>query len=264
MNKLNWITLILFVACFTLGLLGWSSNDNENPENVSSETGQGLVASYNTDIDEERALLIERNEQNISRGSEIRSISNSDQAISSPNSTKSAAPVTPVSSTEAKPAASTEVKPAAPKEVKPAPTANAEPNKTIEPKQSAPEKAATESVNNLDLLARLITAEAQGEPYEAKVAVGAVVMNRVESNSWPNTIKEVIYQNINGYYQFSPVVNGWINKPAQPESIEAAKAALGGVDPTNGAQFYYDDTTTNPWILEKPVSIKIGHMIYAF
>lgn len=116
----------------------------------------------------------------------------------------------------------------------------------------------------LDLLARLITAEAQGEPYEAQVAVGAVVLNRVKSGVWPGSIEGVIYQNIGGYYQFTPVVNGWIDKPAKESSIKAAKAALRGEDPTNGAQFYYDDTTTNEWILSKIVSIKIGRMIFAF
>lgn len=124
--------------------------------------------------------------------------------------------------------------------------------------------ASSKSSSELDLLARLITAEAQGEPYEAQVGVGAVVINRVQSGVWANSIEGVIYQNINGYYQFTPVVNGWINKPAQPESIKAAQAALNGADPTNGAQFYYDDKATNSWILSKPVSLKIGHMIFAF
>ena len=140
-----------------------------------------------------------------------------------------------------------------------------------EPKPAVTEKAVTATAEiskdtsaELDLLARLITAEAQAEPYEAQVAVGAAVLNRVESSDWPNTIYGVIYQNINGYVQFTPVENGWIDKPAQPESIKAAKAALSGVDPTNGAEFYYDDTTTNTWILSKPVSIQIGHMIYAY
>ncbi|NCA68044.1 MAG: LysM peptidoglycan-binding domain-containing protein [Clostridia bacterium] len=105
----------------------------------------------------------------------------------------------------------------------------------------------------IDLLSRLITAEAQGESYEAKVAVGAVVINRVKSQSWPNTVNGVIYQNINGYYQFSPVANGAINKPADADSIRAAKAAMNGADPTNGAMFYYDTSTKNTWILSKPV-----------
>jgi spore germination cell wall hydrolase CwlJ-like protein len=152
-----------------------------------------------------------------------------------------------------------------------------EPVKTIQPEQvktaqlesaktaqSEPAKADSGYASDLDLLARLITAEAQGEPYEAKVAVGAVVMNRVQSGSWPDTIQDVIYQKINGYDQFTPVANGWINKPAQAESIKAAAAALKGADPTGGAEFYYDDSTTNSWILGKPVSVQIGSMIYAF
>ncbi|MHC1724298.1 MAG: cell wall hydrolase [Aminipila sp.] len=136
--------------------------------------------------------------------------------------------------------------------------------KRIQVPQSTQQNADSQSNNDVDLLARLITAEAQGEPYEAKVAVGAVVINRVKSGLWANTIKGVIYQNINGYYQFTPVVNGWINKPAESESIKAAEAAMNGVDPTNGAQFYYDDKATNAWILSKPVALQIGHMIYAY
>ncbi|WP_312653710.1 cell wall hydrolase [Aminipila sp.] len=134
----------------------------------------------------------------------------------------------------------------------------------IEAPQSTQRKDDSPHESDLDLLARLITAEAQGEPYEAKVAVGAVVINRVNSGVWAHTIKGVIYQNINGYYQFTPVVNGWIDKPAQPECIQAAEAAMNGADPTGGAQFYYDDKTTNAWILSKPVSVQIGHMIYAY
>ena len=148
-------------------------------------------------------------------------------------------------------------------------TAQSEPVKT----EAAPQKTESAALaekpdsgyaSDLDLLARLITAEAQGEPYEAKVAVGAVVMNRVQSGSWPDTIQSVIYQKINGYDQFTPVANGWINKPAEAESIKAAAAALKGADHTGGAEFYYDDSTTNSWILGKPVSVQIGSMIYAF
>lgn len=116
----------------------------------------------------------------------------------------------------------------------------------------------------LDLLARLIMAETESQPYEAKVAVGAVVMNRVKSGLFAPTISGVINQNINGYYQFSPVENGWINRPANEECIKAAKEALSGVDNTDGALFYYDDSTTNQWILSKPVSVQYGRMIYAY
>ena len=132
------------------------------------------------------------------------------------------------------------------------------------PKAESGKEDKTALDQELDLLARLITAEAQGEPYEAQVAVGAVVLNRVKSGVWPDSVREVIYHNVGGYYQFTPVVNGWIDKPAQASCIKAAKAALSGADPTNGAQFYYDDSTTNEWILSKTVSIKIGHMIFAF
>lgn len=138
------------------------------------------------------------------------------------------------------------------------------PSITLKATQNTQSEVNSQYENDLDLLARLITAEAQGEPYDAQVAVGAVVINRLESGLWANTLKDVIYQNIDGYYQFTPVVNGWIDKPAQPKSIEAAKAAMQGIDPTNGAQFYYDDKCTNEWILSKPISIQIGHMIYAY
>jgi N-acetylmuramoyl-L-alanine amidase len=120
------------------------------------------------------------------------------------------------------------------------------------------------AASDVDLLARLIMAEAESESYGAKVAVGAVVLNRVESSQWPNTISGVIYQNINGYYQFSPVANGTINRPANEESIRAAKAAMSGYDPTNGAMFYYDTSTKNQWMLSKPVSARIDNMVFAY
>lgn len=120
------------------------------------------------------------------------------------------------------------------------------------------------SAEDLDLLARLIMAETETEPYQAKVAVAAVVMNRVESGLFAGTIKEVINQKINGYYQFTPVANGWINRPANTECINAAKDALNGVDPTNGAIWYYDDSSTNQFMLSKKVAIKIGHMVFAY
>lgn len=120
------------------------------------------------------------------------------------------------------------------------------------------------SSSDIDLLARLITAEAQGEPLNAKVAVGAVVLNRVKSTSFPNSIRDVIYQTINGYYQFTPVLNGWINKPADSDSIKAANVALSGTDPTKGALFYFDDTTTNSWLWSKPISIIIDKLVFAY
>lgn len=129
---------------------------------------------------------------------------------------------------------------------------------------SAPSQTSSYSAEDLDLLARLIMAETQSEPYNAKVAVGAVVMNRVESGQFTDTIKGVIYQKYGEYYQFTPVANGWIDRPANAECISAAKDALNGVDPANGALWYYDDSTTNQYMLAKKVSVKIGHMVFAF
>lgn len=126
-----------------------------------------------------------------------------------------------------------------------------------------PSDSETYTGAEIDLLSRLIHAEAQGESYETKVAVGAVVVNRLESGLFPSTINGVIYQNINGYYQFTPVVNGWINKPANDEAVKAASEALDGADPSKGALFYYDTGTTNQWILSKPVTVKIGNMVFA-
>lgn len=114
----------------------------------------------------------------------------------------------------------------------------------------------------VDLLARLIEAEAVGISYNAKVAVGAVVVNRVQSSDWPSTIADVIYQVINGYYQFTPVKNGYINKPASSDSIKAAWAALYGSDPSKEAMFYFDDSSTNQWLRSKPVTAKIDNMIF--
>lgn len=120
------------------------------------------------------------------------------------------------------------------------------------------------SASDVDLLARLITAEAQGQPYKAKIAVGSVVLNRIKSGLFANSINAVIYQTINGYYQFTPVLNGWINKPADSESIKAAYAALGGEDPTKGALFYFDDSTTNKWLWSKPIAIIIDKLVFVY
>jgi N-acetylmuramoyl-L-alanine amidase len=117
---------------------------------------------------------------------------------------------------------------------------------------------------DLDLLARLITAEAGGEPYNAKVAVGAVVVNRVRDPRFPKTIHNVVYAIDNGYYQFTPVENGWINKPASKDAISAAYDALHNIDPTKGAVFYFDDSATNTWLWSKPIAIRIDNMVFTY
>ncbi|MDT8719760.1 LysM peptidoglycan-binding domain-containing protein [Clostridium sp. 19966] len=120
------------------------------------------------------------------------------------------------------------------------------------------------TAEDLDLLARLIQSEAANQSYSAKVAVGAVVINRVQSGLFANTLKGVIYEKINGYYQFTPVKNGLINNAADSASRNAAYAALHGSDPTNGALFYFDDSVTNQWLLSKPVAYKDGNLIFTY
>lgn len=132
--------------------------------------------------------------------------------------------------------------------------------------QSTPVPSAVISytASEVDLLARLIKAEAEGQPYSAKVAVGAVVVNRVQDSRFPNTITKVIYQVDGGYHQFTPVVNGMINKPATDEDRKAALEAIRGADPTNGALYYFDDSTTNKWLWSKTVALRVDRMVFSF
>ncbi|MDI3481984.1 MAG: N-acetylmuramoyl-L-alanine amidase [Tepidanaerobacteraceae bacterium] len=115
------------------------------------------------------------------------------------------------------------------------------------------------------ILAKLICAEAEGEPYEGKVAVGAVVVNRVKSPNFPNAIKEVVYQiDELGFYQFSPVEEGRMDyiTPSM-DSLNAADDALAGKDPTGGALYFFNpDKITNSWLLSKPVLCKIGSHVF--
>ena len=112
----------------------------------------------------------------------------------------------------------------------------------------------------VNLLARLVEAEANGEPLSGKIAVAAVVMNRIENNSFPNTISSVIYQP----GQFDPVTNGNINNQPNPESYTAAREALNGNDPTNGALYFYNPyLTSDPWIKSRQVTTVIGNHTFA-
>jgi N-acetylmuramoyl-L-alanine amidase len=120
------------------------------------------------------------------------------------------------------------------------------------------------SSSDVDLLARLITAEAGGESYNAMLCVGAVVVNRVQSSLFPNNISGVINERSYGYYQFTPVMNGMISKPASQTAINAAYAALKGTDPTNGALYFYDSTVTNTWLTSKPVATSLGKLTFAY
>lgn len=109
--------------------------------------------------------------------------------------------------------------------------------------------------SNTNLLARIIYGEARGEPYAGQVAVGAVVLNRVKSSKFPNTIAGVIYQK----GAFDAVSDGQINKSPDSTAIKAAKDALNGWDPSYGAIYYFNPSTaTNKWIWSRPLTVVIG------
>ena len=108
---------------------------------------------------------------------------------------------------------------------------------------------------DLYLLAKLVHGEARGEPYKGKVAVAAVVLNRVKSSSFPNSISGVIYQK----GAFSAVSDGQINLSPDNESIKAARDAMNGWDPTGGCLYYYNPKkTSNKWMLSHDVVLTIG------
>ena len=106
-----------------------------------------------------------------------------------------------------------------------------------------------------DLLARVISSEARGEPYTGQVAVGAVILNRVEHPSFPNTLAGVVYQP----GAFTCMVDGQINEATAESSKRAAQDAINGWDPSGGAIYYYNpDKSTNQWIFSRPVITVIG------
>lgn len=120
---------------------------------------------------------------------------------------------------------------------------------------SAPASAGT-TTNEVYLLARLISGEGRGEPYKGQVAIGAVVMNRVRSAQFPNTIAGVIYQR----GAFDAVSDGQVNLAPTESSVRAARDALNGWDPTGGCLFYYNPATaTSRWMLSRPVKLRIGN-----
>lgn len=112
---------------------------------------------------------------------------------------------------------------------------------------------------NMQLLARIISAEARGEPYKGQVAVGAVIMNRIRHPSFPNTLAGVIYQP----GAFTAVSDGQINEPVVDSSYKAAADALNGWDPTSGCIYYFNPSTaTSKWIWSRPQVLTIGKHIF--
>lgn len=115
----------------------------------------------------------------------------------------------------------------------------------------------SQGTSDIQLMARAINGEARGEPYEGQVAVGAVILNRVKSSQFPNTVAGVIYQK----GAFTAVSDGQINQPiAQASTVyKAAQDAKNGWDPTGGCIYYFNPATaTNKWIWSRPLVKTIG------
>lgn len=123
----------------------------------------------------------------------------------------------------------------------------------------------TQSILHTDsdymLLARVISAEARGEPYMGQVAVGAVILNRIEHPSFPDSLSAVVYQN----GAFSCMYDGQINEAVAQSAYSAATDALNGLDPTGGAIYYYNPkTATNKWIRSRPVVYTVGQHVFCY
>lgn len=115
------------------------------------------------------------------------------------------------------------------------------------------------SQNDYQLLARVISAEARGEPFVGQVAVGAVILNRVDSPLFPNTIAGVIYQP----GAFTCLTDGQFNQPVASSAYRAAQNAINGWDPSNGSLYYYNpDTAISQWIRTRPILLRIGKHVF--
>ena len=116
------------------------------------------------------------------------------------------------------------------------------------------------SSSDVYLLARTIYAEGRGEPYTGQVAIAAVVLNRVRSNQFPNTISGVVYQK----HAFTAVTDGQINLTPNDTAMKAAKDAINGWDPTGGALYYYNPAVaTSAWIFDRQTVTVIGKHVFA-
>ena len=109
--------------------------------------------------------------------------------------------------------------------------------------------------SDFELLARIISAEARGESYLGQVAVGAVVLNRIDHPSFPDTLSGVVYQK----GAFSCLLDGQFYEPIEDSCYSAAQDAINGLDPSGGAIYYYNPTTaTSKWIFSRQVITTIG------
>ncbi len=119
------------------------------------------------------------------------------------------------------------------------------------------------SQSDVELLARLVSAESSGEPYAGQVAVAATILNRLNDPKYPRSIAGIVYQYTDGAYQYSPVMDGRINEPASNSAIAAVQDALNGWDPSYGATGFYNPAKTdNPWVQSQPVTTTIGDHVF--
>ena len=120
---------------------------------------------------------------------------------------------------------------------------------------SSSSSSSSNNSSNVNLLARVVYGEARGEPYTGQVAVAAVVLNRVKSSKFPNTIAGVVYQS----GAFDAVADGQVNMTPDATAKKAAQDALNGWDPSYGAIYYFNpNTATNKWIWSRPMTVTIG------
>ncbi|WP_096200415.1 cell wall hydrolase [Bacillus sp. FJAT-45350] len=111
----------------------------------------------------------------------------------------------------------------------------------------------------IDMLERLVTAEAKSEPLEGQVAVAEVVLNRMESEQFPDELEEVVYEKD----QFSPVTNGSINNEPTENAKQAVEEALSGTNEANGAIFFYNDTIIKKsWLETRQTTTRIGEHVF--
>ncbi len=121
-------------------------------------------------------------------------------------------------------------------------------------------RGAVRTSQDVMLLARVIEGEAADEPQTGKIAVGAVILNRIRSSAFPNTLAGVVYQPL----AFESVSNGQVNRPLTDESINAARQAMAGADPTGGATFFWNPSKrVSSWVWSRPVITRIGNHVFA-
>ncbi|MCM3764790.1 cell wall hydrolase [Neobacillus niacini] len=149
-------------------------------------------------------------------------------------------------------------------QMEPAETAETAVQEVEAPAIEPTEPAISISEQEKNLFARLVEAEAKGESYEGKVAVATVVLNRVESPEFPDTITEVIKEKTGKAYAFSPVQNGEINKPASEDSKQAVEEALKRENTLNNSIYFYNpEIATDTWIRTRQAVETIGNHVFA-